>query len=86
MTGPHGRGSSTCSAPNCTKLLEAWELHTNCACRVKSRENSSLVHRETGLYGKGRGAHRSKLLAHQLLWLQVANPCSALDTCSLVAR
>ena len=55
LTGPHGRGSSTCRAPNCTILLEAWELHTDSACRVKSRENSSLLHPETGFYGMGRG-------------------------------
>lgn len=35
LTGPHGRGSSTRRAPNCTKLMEARKLHTNSACRVK---------------------------------------------------
>lgn len=35
LTGPHSRGSSACRAPNCTELMEAWELHTNGAWRVK---------------------------------------------------
>lgn len=37
LTGPHGRGGSTCRAPDCTVLLEAWKLHADSACRVKSK-------------------------------------------------
>lgn len=55
LTGPHGRGSSTRRAPDCTILLEAWELHTDSACRVRSRENSSLLHLEPELYGTAGG-------------------------------
>lgn len=34
LTGPHGRSGRVCGAPDGAVLVETWELHANCACRV----------------------------------------------------
>lgn len=42
LTGPHGRRGGMCGAPDGSVLLEAWKLHTNCACGA--RREAVFIH------------------------------------------